>query len=115
VYEEREVREEGKMRRGKGRGGAKKGHEFFGNQYTKIAKYARSRKGKATLKRAARTTAGIGITAIGGRMIGRSIGDIIMNRPYAGAARAGAGLAVALGGYAVARGGRKKKKRGRRR
>jgi hypothetical protein len=25
----------------KGRGGAKKGHPFFGNQYTKVAKYAR--------------------------------------------------------------------------
>jgi hypothetical protein len=36
----------------KGRGGAKKGHEFYGNQYTKVAKYAR--RGLSKVKSGAR-------------------------------------------------------------
>ena len=58
-------------RRGRsGRGGAKKGHAFFGNQYTKIAKYTRrsaSRVRKGTRKSA---TAQLGLAF--GKYVGGS-------------------------------------------
>jgi hypothetical protein len=31
----------------RGRGGARRGHEFYGNQYTKVAKYSRGKKRKS--------------------------------------------------------------------
>ena len=40
-------------RRRRGKGGAKKGHEFFGNQYTKVSKYTR-KKGKAIKRHVSR-------------------------------------------------------------
>jgi len=70
-------------KRERGRSGAKKGHDFFGNQYAKITKYARG-KGKS-LQRGARRAKAFGrthkkkITAVGA-----IIGGLVAYRGYQG-------------------------------
>jgi hypothetical protein len=48
----------GRSVRGTGSGGAQKGHPFYGNQYTKVAKYSRKKSSRGGKKRRLHTWKG---------------------------------------------------------
>ena len=97
----------------KGRGGARRGHEFFGNQYTKIAKY--TRRGRKRLSRVNKKRvairglklAGAGIAIVGagvsarygGRLVGKAAG--YLGRPMAASARYASNRGYRLGVHAA--------------
>jgi hypothetical protein len=76
-----------KGRRGRGRGGAKKGHEFFGNQYIKVAKYSRR---------------GIRAAGSAGRRVGRFAKKHKLATAMVGGAVANIAIAGVLGKYRAA-------------